>query len=149
MAELLGLDQPPPTIPASPAMPNSASMHAKLVKADYHGSILTGELTKFCQLCLLNDQIVRQAKNPCLVGISGIVIHETENAFKLITKLNALKREGFDFISLWFRFSECRFLQWYQSKAAISLFRYLYTMPDPFYIVPRLGRRTPLRLLLA
>lgn len=33
-----------------------------------------------------------QAKNPCLVGLSGIVIHETENAFKVVTKQNKLKR---------------------------------------------------------
>lgn len=44
MSELLGLDQPPQSIPEDPAMPSSASMHAKLVKADYHGSILTGKI---------------------------------------------------------------------------------------------------------
>ena len=33
-----------------------------------------------------------QSKNPCLVGISGIVIHETENTFKVITPNNQLKR---------------------------------------------------------
>jgi ribonuclease P protein subunit POP4 len=43
MSELLGL----PTAPAAPLTtasytPNSAAMHAKLVKADYHGAYLTG-----------------------------------------------------------------------------------------------------------
>ncbi|KAF8885900.1 Rof/RNase P-like protein [Gymnopilus junonius] len=56
-------------------MPNSSGMHPKLLKADYHGSIMT----------------VTQAKNPCLVGLSGIVIHETENAFKVVTKQNKVK----------------------------------------------------------
>ena len=34
---------------------------------------------------------MRQSKNPCLVGLSGIVVHETENAFKVITRKDALK----------------------------------------------------------
>ncbi|KAH7884881.1 RNase P subunit p29-like protein [Phlebopus sp. FC_14] len=76
MSELLGLS---PFNPASPShdgkMPSSSSMHAKLVKADFHGSLLT----------------VRQSRNPCLVGISGIVIHETENAFKMVTRKDKLK----------------------------------------------------------
>ncbi|KZT68989.1 RNase P/MRP, p29 subunit [Daedalea quercina L-15889] len=78
MAELLAL----PPAPSGPnnqsipeAIPNSAAMHAKLVKADFHGSIMT----------------VRQSKNPCLVGLSGIVIHETENAFKIVTRKDQLK----------------------------------------------------------
>jgi ribonuclease P protein subunit POP4 len=36
--------------------------------------------------------IVSQSKNPCLVGLSGIVVHETENAFKVVTRGNDLKR---------------------------------------------------------
>ncbi|KAG1774527.1 RNase P subunit p29-like protein [Suillus placidus] len=74
MSELLGL-WPPSSVPVAEAMPNASSMHPKLVKADFHGSLLT----------------VRQSKNPCLVGLSGIVIHETENAFKLITRKDQLK----------------------------------------------------------
>ena len=34
---------------------------------------------------------VRQSKNPCLVGLSGIVVHETENAFKVVTSKDQLK----------------------------------------------------------
>ena len=43
MSELL--DLPPPSSTFSDRIPNSASMHAKLVKADLHGSILTGGST--------------------------------------------------------------------------------------------------------
>ncbi|KAH8829671.1 RNase P/MRP, p29 subunit [Flagelloscypha sp. PMI_526] len=75
MSELLSLPPAPPVLPMNPSPPSSAAMHAKLVKADFHGSILT----------------VTQAKNPCLQDIRGIVIHETENAFKIITKDNKLK----------------------------------------------------------
>ncbi|KAJ8700811.1 RNase P/RNase MRP complex subunit [Pleurotus ostreatus] len=50
-------------------------MHPKLLKADFHGSIMT----------------VKQSKNPCLIGLSGIVILESENAFKVITKDNRVK----------------------------------------------------------
>ncbi|OJA08329.1 hypothetical protein AZE42_07206 [Rhizopogon vesiculosus] len=82
MSELLGLS-PTASVLATEAMPSTSSMHAKLVKADLHGSIL----------------IVRQSKNPCLVGLSGIVIHETENAFKVITRTDKLKRESSSFLS--------------------------------------------------
>ncbi|KAG6825188.1 hypothetical protein H0H87_010087, partial [Tephrocybe sp. NHM501043] len=42
MSELLGLAQPPSSGAISPqAMPQSSSMHPKLLKADFHGSILT------------------------------------------------------------------------------------------------------------
>ena len=34
---------------------------------------------------------VRQSKNPCLVGLSGIVVHETENAFKVISQRDEMK----------------------------------------------------------
>ncbi|KAF8955707.1 Rof/RNase P-like protein [Flammula alnicola] len=79
MSELLGLSQKPagPLVPsaAAKAMPSASGMHPKLLKADYHGSIMT----------------VSQSKNPCIVGLSGIVIHETENAFKVVTKDDKLK----------------------------------------------------------
>jgi len=76
MSELLGLAPPPSAPNPNPAMPSAASMHAKLVKADFHGSLIT----------------VKQSKNVCIVGLSGIVIHETENAFKVITSKDKLKR---------------------------------------------------------
>ena len=35
---------------------------------------------------------MRESKNPSLVGLSGIVAHETENAFKVVTIRDQLKR---------------------------------------------------------
>ncbi|KAI1795965.1 RNase P/MRP, p29 subunit [Ganoderma leucocontextum] len=77
MSELLSLSPHPVTRSADPAsaMPSTAGMHAKLIKADFHGAIVT----------------VRQSKNPCLVGLSGIVVHETENSFKVITRKDEQK----------------------------------------------------------
>lgn len=95
MSELLGLS-PPSSVPVAEAMPNASSMHPKLVKADFHGSLLTGIQVHSSFSYMLTCDIkfsVRQSKNPCLVGLSGIVIHETENAFKVITRKDQLKRE--------------------------------------------------------
>ncbi|KAH9901293.1 RNase P/MRP p29 subunit [Cubamyces lactineus] len=77
MSELLGLSPAPSTRQDDPAatMPGAAGMHAKLIKADLHGSVVT----------------VRKSKNSCLVGLSGIVVHETENTFKMITQKDQLK----------------------------------------------------------
>ncbi|KAL4074740.1 Rof/RNase P-like protein [Scleroderma yunnanense] len=81
MSELLDLPPAPLTSPGgtdsdlSCGIPNSSTLHAKLVKADLHGSILT----------------VRQSRNPCLVGLSGIVLYESENAFRVISKANQTK----------------------------------------------------------
>ncbi|TFK40457.1 Rof/RNase P-like protein [Crucibulum laeve] len=78
MSELLGLAQPPMSSsppPSAQTMPGSSGLHPKLVKADFHGSVMT----------------VRRSKNPSLIGLSGIVIHETENAFKIITTESKVK----------------------------------------------------------
>ncbi|KAF7773435.1 hypothetical protein Agabi119p4_5602 [Agaricus bisporus var. burnettii] len=77
MSELLTLALPPKDgcSPTTKSIPSSQTMFPKLVKADFHGAVIS----------------VRQSKNPCLVGITGIIIHETENAFKIITKTNAVK----------------------------------------------------------
>ncbi|ETW82573.1 RNase P, partial [Heterobasidion irregulare TC 32-1] len=76
MSELLGLAALPASGTPSPKdMPSSAGMHAKLVKADFHGSIMT----------------VRRSNNPALIGLSGIVVHETENAFRVVTRTNKSK----------------------------------------------------------
>ncbi|KAJ7167566.1 Rof/RNase P-like protein [Mycena filopes] len=72
MSELLNLPQPSP---GPPRAPSGAGMHPKLLKADFHGSIMT----------------VHQSKNTAILGISGIVIHETEGTFKVVTKENKLK----------------------------------------------------------
>jgi len=47
----------------------------KLLKADFHGALLT----------------VTKAKSPSLVGLTGLVLLETKNTFKLITTKNLLK----------------------------------------------------------
>ena len=93
MSELLGL---PVSSPGNASigqanMPNSAGMHAKLVKADFHGSIVTGTYTSLSKWSHVLCIPVRQSKNPCLVGLSGIVVHETENAFKVVTKRDEMK----------------------------------------------------------
>ncbi|KAL1712905.1 Rof/RNase P-like protein [Schizophyllum commune] len=75
MSELMELTQPNNDKRAEDSMPGSAGMHAKLVKADLHGSILT----------------VKQSKNADLVGLGGIVILETENAFRVVTRKNKVK----------------------------------------------------------
>ncbi|KAF9522153.1 RNase P/MRP, p29 subunit [Crepidotus variabilis] len=79
MSELLNLQQRPAQ-PVSrdmvkKAMPSASSMHPKLLKADFHGSIVS----------------VSQSKNPSIVGVSGIVIYETENTFKVITREDKVK----------------------------------------------------------
>ncbi|KAL2914094.1 RNase P/RNase MRP complex subunit [Polyrhizophydium stewartii] len=52
-----------------------ANVLAKLVKADFHGAMLT----------------VAKSKCPANVGLSGIVIKDTENTFHLVTRDNKLK----------------------------------------------------------
>ena len=47
----------------------------KLLKADYHGCMIT----------------VRKTKCPSLLGLSGIVLMETKNTFKIISKDNKVK----------------------------------------------------------
>ncbi|KAH7097367.1 RNase P/MRP, p29 subunit [Auriculariales sp. MPI-PUGE-AT-0066] len=75
IAELLNLPHRPLSLESvTPAqhtqsMPSTQDMQAKLVKADFHGCIIS----------------VRRAKNPFLVGRTGIIVHETENTFKIVT----------------------------------------------------------------
>jgi len=82
--DLSSLSSPAPVVAAA-AMPRAAEVHLKLVKADFHGSIMT----------------VRKSKNPALVGASGIVVQETENTFKVVTrkdKLKVLPKQGSVFV---------------------------------------------------
>ncbi|KZT57639.1 hypothetical protein CALCODRAFT_469457 [Calocera cornea HHB12733] len=82
IAELLQLPPPPSDEilhshdPAQHKLPNVPGMQAKLVKADLHGSILS----------------VKRAKNLDLKGRGGIVVHETENTFKVVTAQDQLKQ---------------------------------------------------------
>lgn len=92
MSELLALHAPGSS--SAYLMPSTAAMHAKLVKADFHGAIITGVRSCFFFLEFhgLTVLAVRQSKNPCLVGLSGIIVYESENAFRVITKEDKLKR---------------------------------------------------------
>ena len=101
MSELLGLASSPSqdTSNVTSVMPATAGMHAKLVKSDFHGSFITGvsldirvEPSHLLNCTSSIVPTVKQSKNPCLIGLSGIVIHETENAFKVVTKKDQLKR---------------------------------------------------------
>ena len=92
MSELLGLSRYSASVSCPQTMPGSSAMHPKLLKADFHGSIMTGLSLCIFSIGLLTIPIVvHKAKNPCLVGISGIVIHETENAFKVVTPQDKVK----------------------------------------------------------
>ncbi|KAI0247710.1 hypothetical protein BJV78DRAFT_1243463 [Lactifluus subvellereus] len=81
-------------------MPQAAGMHAKLVKADFHGSIMIGQFIVpassdggFLQPNQFwwNTNSLRRSRNAALVGASGIVVQETENTFKVVTRKNRLK----------------------------------------------------------
>ncbi|KAF8622556.1 hypothetical protein AX15_006907 [Amanita polypyramis BW_CC] len=77
MSELLGLAPLSTAMEMRPAppMPSSASMHAKLVKADLHGSMIK----------------VHQSKNTSVLGLSGIVILDTANTFSIVTRQDKVK----------------------------------------------------------
>lgn len=49
--------------------------HERLLKADYHG-------------CMI---VVRKSRCPPLIGVAGIVLMETRNTFKIVTKDNKIK----------------------------------------------------------
>ncbi|KAK7055588.1 ribonuclease P protein subunit [Favolaschia claudopus] len=72
MSELLNLPQ---SSSGPPRAPQGAAMHPKLLKADFHGSFIT----------------VHQTRNTAILGISGIIIHETEGTFKVVTNEDKLK----------------------------------------------------------
>ncbi|PFH46803.1 hypothetical protein AMATHDRAFT_43348 [Amanita thiersii Skay4041] len=78
ISELLGLEQPTSLVNMThhPRPFNTLTLHAKLVKADLHGSLLT----------------VIQNKNPSLIGLSGIVILDTANTVTVVTMVNKLKK---------------------------------------------------------
>lgn len=54
---------------------NMPEFETKLLKADFHGALLT----------------VTKSKCPSLIGLTGLVLLETKNTFKLITTKNQLK----------------------------------------------------------
>lgn len=95
ISELLGLPpRPLQPSPDSPRIPKVENMQTKLVKADFHGSIVSGSFSFQSVYCLRFTKtplVVRNAKNASLVGVGGIVIQETENTFKVVTPKNQLK----------------------------------------------------------
>lgn len=101
MVDTLGQEQEGQRERTAHAMPSATGMHAKLVKADFHGSIMTGLSIFSCLRVLFGgvdagagyDDAVRRSKNASLVGASGIVVQETENTFKVVTQKNKLKGE--------------------------------------------------------
>jgi ribonuclease P protein subunit POP4 len=73
MSELLGLS-PPPSTPATELIPNASSMHAKLVKADFHGSILTGmQVLSSCAHILMSFVTQKYVRAKILVWLAFLV----------------------------------------------------------------------------
>jgi ribonuclease P protein subunit POP4 len=73
---------------------SAAGMHAKLVKADFHGSIVTGAFRASRGTGLLIDamEAVHASRNTSTIGLSGIVLEETENTFRQNSGCNAMTR---------------------------------------------------------
>ncbi len=152
MSELLGLAAPPTPLPVDPsaAMPQAAGMHAKLVKADFHGSIVTGAsffflapLPKKGKEQFNRIRKVRRSKNAALVGASGIVVQETENTFTVVTQKDKLKgASGYGDVEQ--RGSDMFFLQFCPSKGPSSYLLCLCITP-----APRIPRPASLQLLAA
>lgn len=90
MAEVMGLGSRPESLPDTASMPNVGAMQAKLLKADFHGCIIKGDLIPFNNH-LSNHPLVKECKNASRVDCSGIVVHETSNTFKIVTRNNELK----------------------------------------------------------
>jgi ribonuclease P protein subunit POP4 len=102
IAELLNLS-PKPLDPSSGIegskpelkIPPSMPMQSKLVKAEFHGAIIEGNVmspgTRGNYFSGLLPRTVTQSKNKSLVGCKGIVVHETENTFKIVTSRDLLK----------------------------------------------------------
>lgn len=74
---------------------NTLSLHAKLVKAEFVGCLISGSFPP--PLSLVRELIkwgwkkVKRAKNPSLVGLKGIILQETQSVFKIITILSSIK----------------------------------------------------------
>lgn len=59
-----------------------------LLRSDYHGALMS----------------VTQARNPTYVGLEGMMIQETENTFKLLTKTGVVKGIFFSFLFFFFSY---------------------------------------------
>ncbi|KAF8622557.1 hypothetical protein AX15_006907 [Amanita polypyramis BW_CC] len=121
MSELLGLAPLSTAMEMRPAppMPSSASMHAKLVKADLHGSMIKGKPSlPFGQL-IPQLRAVHQSKNTSVLGLSGIVILDTANTFSIVTRQDKVKRTSRpSSTNIWSLVISK--LQWFPSKTPYS-----------------------------
>ncbi|CCA75218.1 related to ribonuclease P protein subunit p29 [Serendipita indica DSM 11827] len=80
MADVMGFALRPEHLPAKERIEASVkagvgAIQAKLLKADFHGCIVT----------------VKDCKNASRIGGEGIVVHETSNTFKVVTREDELK----------------------------------------------------------
>jgi ribonuclease P protein subunit POP4 len=98
IAEVMGLSLRPEVLPTKEQMgsimPNTAGLQAKLVKADFHGCIVKGEPVPAIEhpvFLMRSVNTVKECKNASRVGCEGIVVHETSNTFKVVTKQDKLK----------------------------------------------------------
>ncbi len=68
------------------------------------------------------DDTVRRSKNAALVGASGIVVQETENTFKVVTRKDKLKGSRVYYMYMCRRSERPRFDFFYSSaKARVRL----------------------------
>lgn len=98
IAEVMGLAVRPEVLPTKEqmgsVMPSTAGLQAKLVKADFHGCVVKGTSVKLVKgpVCLMDGiTSVKECKNASRVGCEGIVVHETSNTFKVVTRQDKLK----------------------------------------------------------
>jgi len=75
IAELLNLSELPDGHFDPDNLPSASVLQGKLVKADFHGAIIT----------------VKECKNVATTGLTGIIVHETENTFKIVTQRDQFK----------------------------------------------------------
>lgn len=79
-----------------------------------------------CHIALTDARIptVKQSKNPCLVGVRGIVILETENAFRIITKKDQVKCKSTSWTLVWWLIA---------FRLVIPKRNSIFTFPVPLY----------------
>lgn len=74
MREMLG-NKPFTTIPDNPTSPNWENVNQQLIKADFHGAKIS----------------ISRSRCPTLVGLTGIVIQDTKNSFKICGTDNVIR----------------------------------------------------------
>lgn len=74
MREMLGVESFA-NIPKNPSSPNWESVNLQLVKADFHGAKIS----------------IDGSRCPSLVGVTGIVIQDTQNTFRVCGMDNVIR----------------------------------------------------------